>query len=91
MIFTKPVEDRPTLFFEIIQRMGARGFGAGNFKAFLNRLNENNKKRYTVMDQLIQNIIDKLEAEGQNVKTHFEGMLHSKPMNYWDYIQTDAL
>ena len=32
-IFTKPVEDRPTLFFEIIQRMGARGFGAGNFKA----------------------------------------------------------
>ena len=32
-IFTKPIEDRPTLFFEIIQRMGARGFGAGNFKA----------------------------------------------------------
>ena len=30
-IFTRPVEDRPTLFFEIIQRMGARGFGAGNF------------------------------------------------------------
>ena len=27
-IFTKPVEDRPTLFFEIIQRMGAKGFGA---------------------------------------------------------------
>ena len=43
------------------------------------------------MDQLIQNIIEKLEAEGQNVKTHFEGMLYSKPMNYWDYIQTDAL
>src|SRR5690606_1024834 len=32
-IFTKPVEDRPTLFYEVIQRMGARGFGAGNFKA----------------------------------------------------------
>ena len=32
-IFTKPLEDRPTLFFEIIQRMGAKGFGAGNFKA----------------------------------------------------------
>ena len=32
-IFTKPVEDRPTLFYEIIQRMGAKGFGAGNFKA----------------------------------------------------------
>lgn len=32
-IFTKPVEDRPTLFFEIIQRKGAQSFGAGNFKA----------------------------------------------------------
>jgi 4-hydroxyphenylpyruvate dioxygenase len=32
-IFTKPVEDRPTLFFEIIQRRGGRSFGKGNFKA----------------------------------------------------------
>jgi len=32
-IFTKPVQDRPTLFFEIIQRKGARSFGKGNFKA----------------------------------------------------------
>jgi 4-hydroxyphenylpyruvate dioxygenase len=32
-IFTKPVTDRPTIFFEIIQRKGARGFGKGNFKA----------------------------------------------------------
>ena len=32
-IFTKPVGDRPTLFYEIIQRKGSRGFGAGNFKA----------------------------------------------------------
>lgn len=32
-IFTKPLHDRPTLFFEIIQREGSRGFGAGNFKA----------------------------------------------------------
>ena len=32
-IFTKPVEDRPTLFFEIIQRRGSRSFGKGNFKA----------------------------------------------------------
>ncbi len=32
-IFTKPVEDRPTLFFEVIQRKGAHGFGKGNFKA----------------------------------------------------------
>jgi len=32
-IFSKPVEDRPTVFFEIIQRKGAKSFGAGNFKA----------------------------------------------------------
>jgi 4-hydroxyphenylpyruvate dioxygenase len=32
-IFSRPVEDRPTLFFEIIQRKGSRGFGKGNFKA----------------------------------------------------------
>ena len=32
-IFTKPIEDRPTLFFEIIQRKGAKSFGAGNFRA----------------------------------------------------------
>jgi 4-hydroxyphenylpyruvate dioxygenase len=32
-IFTKPVEDRPTVFYEIIQRKGARSFGKGNFRA----------------------------------------------------------
>ena len=32
-IFTKPVQDRPTVFFEVIQRRGSRGFGKGNFKA----------------------------------------------------------
>ena len=34
-LFTKPVEDRPTLFYEIIQRKGSQGFGFGNFKALL--------------------------------------------------------
>ena len=43
------------------------------------------------MQDLIQEIITKLESEGQNPQTHFEGMLYTKPMNYWDYIQTDAL
>jgi 4-hydroxyphenylpyruvate dioxygenase len=37
-IFSKPVEDRPTLFFEIIQRKGAKSFGAGNFKALFEAL-----------------------------------------------------
>ncbi len=37
-IFSKPVEDRPTLFYEIIQRKGAKSFGAGNFKALFEAL-----------------------------------------------------
>ena len=37
-IFTKPVEDRPTLFYEIIQRKGAQSFGKGNFKALFEAL-----------------------------------------------------
>lgn len=47
-IFTKPVEDRPTLFFEIIQRMGARGFGAGNFKALFESIEREQAKRGTL-------------------------------------------
>ena len=37
-IFTKPVEDRPTVFYEIIQRKGAKSFGKGNFKALFEAL-----------------------------------------------------
>ena len=37
-IFTKPLQDRPTLFFEIIQRKGAKSFGKGNFKALFEAL-----------------------------------------------------
>jgi 4-hydroxyphenylpyruvate dioxygenase len=37
-IFSKPMEDRPTLFYEIIQRKGAKSFGAGNFKALFEAL-----------------------------------------------------
>ena len=47
-IFTKPIEDRPTLFFEIIQRMGARGFGAGNFKALFESIEREQEKRGTL-------------------------------------------
>jgi len=32
-VFTEPVQDRPTVFFEVIERRGARGFGEGNFKS----------------------------------------------------------
>lgn len=47
-IFTKPVEDRPTLFYEIIQRMGARGFGAGNFKALFESIEREQQLRGTL-------------------------------------------
>ena len=47
-IFTKPVEDRPTLFFEIIQRMGAKGFGAGNFKALFESIEHEQANRGTL-------------------------------------------
>jgi 4-hydroxyphenylpyruvate dioxygenase len=44
-IFTKPIEDRPTLFFEIIQRKGAKSFGAGNFKALFESIEREQAKR----------------------------------------------
>lgn len=47
-IFTKPIEDRPTLFFEIIQRAGAKGFGAGNFKALFESIEREQEKRGTL-------------------------------------------
>src|SRR5580698_9238049 len=44
-IFTKPVEDRPTLFFEIIQRKGSRSFGKGNFKALFEAIEREQASR----------------------------------------------
>ena len=44
-IFSKPVEDRPTLFFEIIQRKGAKSFGKGNFKALFEALEKEQERR----------------------------------------------
>jgi 4-hydroxyphenylpyruvate dioxygenase len=47
-IFTKPVEDRPTVFFEIIQRQGARSFGKGNFKALFEAIEREQARRGTL-------------------------------------------
>jgi 4-hydroxyphenylpyruvate dioxygenase len=44
-IFTRPVEDRPTLFFEIIQRKGSRSFGKGNFKALFEAIEREQDER----------------------------------------------
>lgn len=47
-LFTKPVEDRPTFFFEIIQRKGAKSFGKGNFKALFESIELEQGKRGTL-------------------------------------------
>ena len=44
-IFTKPIGDRPTMFFEIIERHGARGFGEGNFKALFEAIEREQARR----------------------------------------------
>ncbi|MCE9532447.1 MAG: 4-hydroxyphenylpyruvate dioxygenase [Planctomycetes bacterium] len=47
-IFTKPVQDRPTLFFEIIERQGSRSFGKGNFKALFEAIEREQDRRGTL-------------------------------------------
>ncbi|MBK9338944.1 MAG: 4-hydroxyphenylpyruvate dioxygenase [Lewinellaceae bacterium] len=47
-IFTKPVEDRPTMFFEIIQRCGAQSFGKGNFQALFESIEAEQRRRGTL-------------------------------------------
>lgn len=47
-IFTKPVEDRPTVFYEIIQRKGAKSFGKGNFQALFEAIELEQEKRGTL-------------------------------------------
>lgn len=47
-IFTKPVEDRPTMFFEIIQRCGAKSFGKGNFQALFESIEAEQERRGTL-------------------------------------------
>jgi 4-hydroxyphenylpyruvate dioxygenase len=44
-IFTKPLGDRPTLFLEVIERHGARGFGEGNFKALFEAIEREQERR----------------------------------------------
>jgi 4-hydroxyphenylpyruvate dioxygenase len=44
-IFTQPIEDRPTLFFEVIERHGSRGFGEGNFKSLFEAIEREQARR----------------------------------------------
>jgi 4-hydroxyphenylpyruvate dioxygenase len=47
-LFSKPVEDRPTVFYEIIQRKGAKSFGKGNFKALFESIEREQERRRTL-------------------------------------------
>jgi 4-hydroxyphenylpyruvate dioxygenase len=47
-LFTKPLQDRPTLFIEIIQRKGAKSFGKGNFKALFEAIEREQEARGTL-------------------------------------------
>ena len=47
-IFTKTAQDRPTMFFEVIERHGARGFGDGNFKALFEAIEREQARRGTL-------------------------------------------
>ena len=44
-IFTQPAEDRPTLFYEVIERHGCRGFGEGNFKSLFEAIERDQARR----------------------------------------------
>ena len=44
-IFSKPIQDRPTMFIEVIQRHGAQGFGKGNFKALFESIEMEQERR----------------------------------------------
>jgi len=44
-IFTQPVQDRPTVFFELIERHGSQGFGKGNFKALFEAIEREQARR----------------------------------------------
>ena len=57
-LFTKPVEDRPTLFFEIIQRKGSRGFGKGNFKALFEAIERE-------QDAARESVIQAIDRQGR--------------------------
>ena len=44
-LFSKPIQDRPTLFYEFIQRKGSRGFGQGNFQALFEAIETEQERR----------------------------------------------
>jgi 4-hydroxyphenylpyruvate dioxygenase len=62
-IFTKPIEDRPTLFLEVIQRHNNEGFGVGNFKALFQSIEKEQELRGT----LISSTTDEKDISEKNL------------------------
>ena len=60
-LFTKPVEDRPTLFFEFIQRKNHQGFGAGNFKSLFKAIEDEQALRGNLVNYAENEVINKKE------------------------------
>jgi 4-hydroxyphenylpyruvate dioxygenase len=71
-IFTKPVEDRPTLFYEVIQRQNHDGFGAGNFKALFESIEIEQAKRGNLLETEIADAAEK--AAGAAKAAHYAGV-----------------
>jgi 4-hydroxyphenylpyruvate dioxygenase len=62
-IFTEPVEDRPTLFYEVIQRNNHDGFGAGNFKALFTSIERAQDKRGNLHSKNTSNALERIQAK----------------------------
>ncbi len=92
-IFTKPVEDRPTLFFEIIQRKGARSFGKGNFKALFESIEREQALRGTLENDIDSNdlldfqIINGLKELGDKDNSFFNEIIDLYVAQYPDLIE----
>ena len=52
-VFTQPVQDRPTLFFEVIERRGSRGFGQGNFKSLFEAMEREQARRGNLVEAVV--------------------------------------
>jgi len=69
-LFTKPVEDRPTLFFEIIQRRNHQGFGAGNFKSLFKAIEDEQAKRGNLTDEAAKELVKHWSNWRQRLKIY---------------------
>ena len=66
-IFTKPVGDRPTMFYELIERHGSLGFGKGNFKALFEAIEREQERRGNLSRQCFDDMPDEADRHGRPV------------------------